>query len=166
MLFKLSMLLALAESSELVLDIPHYKLALKCCEMLEKNLERVFEGTGINPNAQAATQICRMLESMDQPMNRKAVEAMFFDSATDLNALRDTIDHLVVVGRLDERKFFQTNSTVPLGSLLGTPAALRRYSKEELLVFLTSASVPQSLLKTDPPASSGQRVDPPESVVQ
>ncbi len=163
MLFKLSMLLALAEGSELILDIPHYKLALKCCEMLEKNLERVFEGTGINPNAQAATQICRMLESMDQPMNRKAVEAMFFDSATDLNALRDTIDHLVVVGRLDERKFFQTNSTVPLGSLLGTPAALRRYTKEELLVFLTSASVPQSLLKTDPPASSGQRVDPPES---
>jgi hypothetical protein len=65
MLWKIAMLVALAEESPLVIEVPHYKLALQFCAMLEKNLTRVFEGTGINPNAQAASQICRMLEAHD-----------------------------------------------------------------------------------------------------
>lgn len=134
MLFKLSMLIAIAEESPLVIDLPHYKLALRFCEMVEKNLDRVFEGTGINPNAAAASQISRMLEAMDKPMPRKHIEAMFFDQATSLNELRDTIQHLISVGRLVERTV--TVSGQLLGTVLGTSVSMSRCTDVELALML------------------------------
>lgn len=134
MLFKVSMLIALAESDQLVIELPHYKLAMRFCEMVEANLERVYEGSGINPNSGAAAQICRMLEAHDKPMNRKHIEMMFFDQATDLAALRDTIAHLCMVGRLKEKQLNVGGQV--LGSVLGTPAAVDRYTDSDLAQFL------------------------------
>lgn len=109
-LFKISMLIALSEAQEgdkLVFEPAHFEIAEnRFLKPMEVNLEKVFEGAGINPNAQAALQICRMLEAMDKPMSRKKLEALFFDQATDLSALRETLDHLVAVGRLETRSVF------------------------------------------------------------
>lgn len=136
MLFKISMLVALAEDcgNNLILNVAHYKTALRFCSYVEKTLERVFEGTGQNPNAMAAAQICRMLEAMDRPMNKKAIEAMFFDQVTNLNDLRDTMTHLVSVGRLAERTLFVDNTI--LGTLIATPATIGRYTDLQLAAFL------------------------------
>lgn len=136
-LFKLSILIALAEEEgeRLVIELPYYKLAMHYCSMVEKNLERVFEGTGINPSANAAAQICRMLESPHMvPMNKKYIEAMFFDQVPSLNELRDTLTHLCSVGRLAEKQIFINNQLA--GTLLGTPSSLAKYKDSELAAFL------------------------------
>lgn len=147
MLFKLSMLIALATNcKELVIEVPHYKLALQFCAMLEKNLERVFEGIGINPNAQVALQMCRMLEHMPTPMNKKHVEAMFFEHASSLNELRDTIAHLVNVGKLQERQIMANGTLV--GTLIGTPASMQGRSDVELASFLSLRVAPQPASET------------------
>lgn len=97
---------------------------------VEQNLERVFEGAGINPNAQAASQVCRMLEALDKPMRRKAVEAMFYENVTDLRALQETLDHLVNVGRLVQRTIMA--GTTVIGTVIGAPETMKRYSDVEL----------------------------------
>ena len=156
MLFKVSMLIALSEmdkpDTSLLLDIPHYKAALKFCAYVEQNLERVFEGAGINPNANAAAQICRMLEALDRPMNRKHIEAMFFDQATSLNELRDTITHLISVGRLAEKTITVSNAV--MGSVIGTPGSLTRYTDAQLAVFLQRQSAVAPDLRTDSAAAT------------
>lgn len=138
-LFKLSMLISLAETRERVITLPAYRLAMRYCEMVENKLERVFEGSGINPNSQVAAQVCRMLEAMNTPMNKKHLEMMFFDQATDLNALKDTLTHLVSVGRLAERTL--SSGTTLLGTVIATPECLNRYSVEELSKFLKRPTV-------------------------
>lgn len=147
MLFKLSMLVALSEGTNLVIDVPHYKVAQRFCEILEKNLSRVFEGSGINPNAGAASQVCRMLEAMDKPMNKKHIEAMFYDQVTSLSELRDMLTHLVAVGRLAERTLAVNG--VLIGTVLGTPSAISRHSDSELATFLVRASELQQETNTD-----------------
>ncbi len=161
MLFKLSMLICLAEEGPLVLELRHWKIALKFCEYVEKDLERVFEGSGINPNANAAAQICRMLAAMDRPMSRKKIEAMFFDQATNLNELRDTINHLISVGKLAERELFGVVNGVrqTLGKLIGTSESFAPYSDEVLATFLLPTPQPLTVSYTD----SGPGVDQPAS---
>jgi hypothetical protein len=72
LLFKVTMLLALSEGFGLQLLPGHFEMAEKWFfKPMEKNLEKVFEGSGLNPNAAAATQICHMLEQLDRPMGGK-----------------------------------------------------------------------------------------------
>lgn len=134
-LFKTAMLFGLSESEDLVIrgDQLEY-LNNKFFAPVEETLERVFEGSGINPNAQVASQVCHMLEALNKPMARKAVEGMFYDNATSLNELRDALNHLVAVGRLAERAI--TVEGKLLGTVLTTPECLARYSDVELAGFL------------------------------
>lgn len=92
----------------------------------EVHLERVFEGTGINPEADAAAQVCTMLESMGKPMFRKKVEGMFFAHSMQI---KDTLDHLISVGRLVER-------TLTIGGVgqrvIGTPEVMALVSDVEI----------------------------------
>jgi hypothetical protein len=135
-LFKCGMLVSLSE------DLANRTLTKHHLEVVEnrfllpyeKNLERVFEGAGINPNAAAAAQVCRMLEALDRPMLKKRIEAIFFDQATSLSELRDTLDHLCAVGRLDKRDLLIGNRL--LGTVIGTPAALKKYSDAEVVEVL------------------------------
>ncbi len=132
-LFKTGMLLALSESNDHVITDVHFAFLDKTFFLpVEEQMHRVFEGAGINPNAAAASQICRMLEALDQPMARKKVEALFFDNVTSLNELRDTMIHLVNVGRLATR-------ITPLGEVIGTPQCLARYTDSDLAAFVTKS---------------------------
>jgi hypothetical protein len=143
-LFKVAMLAALSEMKEgdpLEFSSGHLELVEKrFLNPIEKKLERVFEGSGINPNAQAATQICRMLEALDKPVGRKWLEGMFFDQVTDLNGLRDTINHLISVGRLAGRTISVDGQL--LGEAIGTPGSITRFSDEELAAILRSGGAP------------------------
>lgn len=137
LLFKVAMMLALSETEGDDMRIsPEY---LQMAEdmffkPIEENLERVFEGAGINPNAGVSAQICNMLEKMNMPMARKKIEAMFFGDATSYNDLKDTIGHLIIVGRLAERTL-QSNGTF-LGSVIGTPKSMEGKTDAELAAFL------------------------------
>jgi hypothetical protein len=108
---------------------------------VEENLERVFEGAGINPNAAAASQVCRMLEALGVPMSRKYLESLFFDQTTDVKTLRETLDFLVSVGRLDQRMLMQAGK--PIGTVIGVAGSLTKYSDGELAAFLQPGGRPQ-----------------------
>lgn len=138
-LFKCAMLVSLSEDLEnRVLRKGHMEVVENRFLLpYEKNLERVFEGAGINPNAAAAAQVCRMLEALDRPMLKKRIEAIFFDQATSLSELRDTLEHLCAVGRLAKRDLFINNQLV--GTIIGTPQALKRYSDSEIYELLRDA---------------------------
>lgn len=150
-LFKISMLIALQgmrEGDPLQILPGHLQVAEERFLLpMEKNLERVFEGAGINPNAAAASQICRMLEAMDRPMNKKYLEAMFFDQATDLSALRDTLDHLISVGRLEKRELVVGGKII--GTVIGSPGSIAKYSDADLVKFLAHGGGPPPATDTD-----------------
>lgn len=135
-LFKAGMLVSLSESlTNRTLSSTHFALVEnQFLKPYEKNLERVFEGAGINPNAGAAAQICRMLEALDKPMPRKTLESLFYDQVTSLSDLRDTISHLVSVGRLKERTISIEGRL--LGSALGTPAAMTKFTDSQIAKIL------------------------------
>jgi hypothetical protein len=138
-LFKAAMLVSLSESFEnRILSKNHLEIVENRFLLpYEKNLERVFEGAGINPNAAAAVQVCRMLEALNRPMLKKRVEAIFFDQATSLSELRDTLDHLCSVGRLEKRTLICGNKL--LGDIIGTPQAMKLHSDAEVVALLISA---------------------------
>lgn len=133
MLFKLSMLIALSNDGgeRLILELPHYKMALAYCELLERNLDRVFEGSGINPNAQAVAQVCSMLEAMDAPMNEKVLLVMFMGQVTAINELKDTLDQLVSVGRLARLTVIEPIGRTVLGTLLGSARSIASYKDRD-----------------------------------
>lgn len=120
----------------------------------EQNLERVFEGAGINPNAAAAAQVCRMLEALDRPMNKKKLEAMFMESVTDMRALQDTLSHLINVGRLEERTLRVGDQII--GTVIAAPGVIIRYSDVELAGFVRASAPPPPETDTGPSPSTGQ----------
>jgi hypothetical protein len=114
---------------------------------MEKNLEKVFEGSGLNPNAAAATQICHMLEQLDRPMGWKTLLGMFFGQGSSTDELIKTLDHLCMVGRLAKKDIFVDAKL--MGTVIGTPQALGRYSDVELVGFLKRAVGPLPDSNTD-----------------
>lgn len=94
--------------------------------VVEENLERVFDGTGTNPEAEAAAQVCRMLESLGRPMLRKKIEGMFFANSKEITK---TIDHLIMVGRLVQRSITKDGVYV---AYIGDPETMAKYSDVDL----------------------------------
>lgn len=143
LLFKIGMLIMLSEgglTDPLILEVEHFKLAERFFAPVEKNLERVFEGSGINPNASAAAQICRMLESINIPMRRKELEGMFGEQATSYNELRDLLAHLISVGRLVQRDVYINNALTV--QAIGTSAVMANYTDVQLVAFLQRKRTP------------------------
>lgn len=136
-LFKTAMLTSLSEDLENCIITKQHLDFVENHFLLpfEKNLERVFEGAGINPNAEAAVKILRMLEAYDRPFPRKKLEALFFDQATSLSELRDTISHLIGVGRLAQRTVSRNGV---FGDIIGTPDSMKRYSDNDLVKFIST----------------------------
>lgn len=155
-LFKVSMLIALANPEtftrdKLYITADHFLFAEKhLFAPVEANLERVFEGSGINPNANAVGQVVRMLEALGRPMNKKHLEAMFYDQVTSLNELRDMITHLCAVGKLAQRTI--TVNNIFCGELIGTPECMKGRSDVELAPYLQQV--------VGPPPELGKGPDP------
>jgi hypothetical protein len=166
MLWKISMLAALAtldfDNPSYVIELPHYRLALRWCELLENNLQRVFDGAGINPNSGAISQVIHMLEEMNEPMNRKHLVAMFMDNVTNLREFEDSLGHLVACGRLEQRDLF--SGTTLIGTVIGTPGAIAKYSNQELAAFVVKKAVVAPQLGTDSgPSSTSHPTSSPDS---
>jgi hypothetical protein len=151
-LFKTSMLCSLSEDpSNATLTAKHLEFVENMFLLpYEKNLERVFEGAGINPNAEAAVRICRMLEAADVPMPRKRLEGIFYSEVTSYRELTDLLAHLISVGRIVERRI--TNNGTDYGSAVGSPSAMARATPDDLLRILMP---PRSGPSTPPPSGEG-----------
>lgn len=156
-LFKTAMLVALSETEgSLNNQITAANLQFlndRFFVPVEETLERVFEGAGINPNAAAAAQVCRMLEAIDKPMPIKHILAIFFDQVTSLNELKDTLTHLCSVGRLTQRDILVNNEF--RGTIIGTPGSMLRCSDVDAAAILLAAP-PQPLKDKGPTGEESQ----------
>lgn len=105
-LMKVAMLLALAESDALILDVKHLKLALSILEEVEPDMEKVFSGQGRNQEAAVAAKILHMVENSNVPPLKKVVYGTLYNDAT-----RDEIDrilkHLILQEKLVEESFHE-----------------------------------------------------------
>lgn len=64
-LLKISMLIALSESPQLVLEVRHLEFGLALLKLAEENLGRVFEGIGRNELNGAASKVTDLLSKLD-----------------------------------------------------------------------------------------------------
>lgn len=113
---------------------------------MEVNLDRVFEGAGQNKNAEVAAQVCRMLEALDRPMNKKKLMIMFGDQATSWREFEETLGYLCSSGRLARKDV--TADGKPVGTVIGTPGSIARLSATELASILLAAGPPDPLTDT------------------
>jgi hypothetical protein len=98
MLLKISMLIALSASKELLLKTEHLQKGLEMLEYTEHNLSRVFSGTGRNVLVPMKEKLIQMLEiAHPAPLLRRKVEAELYTmgSQTEIN---ETLKHCVDQG--------------------------------------------------------------------
>src|SRR6267142_573929 len=79
--FKVAMMLALAESKDLVLSKMHFETALAMLDKLEINLPKVYEGMGRNVLAPVAAKLVELLSMAGQPVPEKKVLTELFRDA-------------------------------------------------------------------------------------
>lgn len=79
-LLKISMLVALSERPELVLEKSHLEFSLEILALVEKNLPRVFEGLGRNELSAVATAIMDIVRL--KPIPEKRLQYMMFKDAS------------------------------------------------------------------------------------
>jgi len=108
MLLKISMLISLATSNELVLTDSHLKLGLSMLTSTEHNLSRVFDGTGRNELSVIKNRLLTMLEtSHPLPIRRKQIDAALYEIGT-AQEIQQVIDHLISTDKirhaLDDRQ--------------------------------------------------------------
>lgn len=92
-LLKVSMLLAISESMDLVLEERHLKLGLEQLFLTERNLHRVFEGIGRNELNAMASKMLDLLRQNGGVMTEKAVYSKMFQDGNDTE-IRQVIEHL------------------------------------------------------------------------
>lgn len=111
-LLKISMLIALSESTDLRLDLHHLKAGLDLLKLAEENLLRVFAGMGRNELNSAATKVLDLL-SRAQPLSlkidgrdvvapamyEKQVCAMMF-AVVDQQEIAKVLQHLVEADKI------------------------------------------------------------------
>jgi hypothetical protein len=92
-MFKVAMLIALSESSELVLDLAHLKLALAQLDLMEVNLLRVFQGIGRNELSAIAAKVMDYLSMNRGKMSEVSLKLLLFRDASS-NEMQEILRHL------------------------------------------------------------------------
>lgn len=122
LLLKTAMIVALSDSVDLVLRPEHFTTALALLEMVEKNLSKVFEGTGRNELHAVSVKILDVLDPLPEGMPVKRLLANMYREATREDLLK-ILTHLVSSDRLERHEW-----ELPGGAKMahvGTPASIR-----------------------------------------
>lgn len=100
-LLKISMLIALSESTDLVLRLDHLQFGLELLRLAEHNLMRVFAGIGRNELNTAATKVIDMLEKA--PLQTLTIgDQKQQVHVLDEKRLRGLLFHLVNQGEMND----------------------------------------------------------------
>lgn len=99
LLLKVAMLIVLSETTELVLDAPHLEASLAFLDQAEVHLNRVFDGTGRNMQADLAARVLHMIESKGSPVIEKVVYGTLYADGTR-DEIRQVIEHLVATDKI------------------------------------------------------------------
>lgn len=93
LVLKVAMLLALSETTDLILQPSHIKHALDMLARNEVDMHRVFDGTGRNPEATVASHIMTMLEQQSGVVPLKQVFVKMYTHGSNDEITR-AVDHL------------------------------------------------------------------------
>lgn len=107
LVLKLAMLLQISEELELKLTAPHITQAIVMLDEVERNIRKMFAGTGKNESAELAEKILEYLQNNRRAIPVKKLHAMFWRDAKGKQAELDEItEHLVRSEKVN--KFPQT----------------------------------------------------------
>lgn len=158
-LMKLAMLTSLSERLDRVLEVKHFELALAYLSELEKDLYKIFGGTGKNELAEVALKIFNYVSQLPEPISGKVLKLKFWqqmpgrrDAAKEF---QECIDHLTNSGQL---RLANANVGSLTDFFIGTP--------ETMSAFLAQYATPHPQASAGPTAStapSQQIVTEPES---
>jgi len=114
MLLKIAMLIALSDSTDLVLRKTHLERGLEMLEFTERYLSRVFTGTGRNELVDMKTKLLTMLESRyPTAMMRKQIEADLYDLGTS-DEIAEVLKHMEIAGLIKKGATPQGWGTIEL----------------------------------------------------
>lgn len=155
-LLKVAMLVALSETTELVLRIDHLLIASSMLDKLEKNMNKVFEGMGRNELSAVSARIIEFCSMLNKPVPEKEIMSAFFKDA-ETKELYTIINHLV-----STEKLVQFNETLATGvkrRVLTTPEIADRLHP----TWREAATKPQesSGQGTAPKAGPAEKPDAP-----
>lgn len=126
MVIKVAMLLSLAASTNLILDAPHIHQSLVMLEANEKDMHRVFDGTGRNPEASLATHIVSMLETQTDVVDLKQLRVKMYPHG-NADEIQRAIDHLKQADKLAEFTYSLPTGTTK--TIVGTPEQVQRFQQ-------------------------------------
>lgn len=172
-LFKIAMLVALAESNNLTLLPHHFEIALEFLRQSELDLYKVVGGSGRNEDAQVAIAVLERLEQIDDGVPPKRLLGEFWDNLHGGQFAFDAIiKYLTTTG-----KIIAWQEPLPLlgpgkfVSLLATPSGFKNF-KTKLQASPQPSPSPQSsttsdlVIELDPPSGpSSSPVEKPEPAV-
>jgi hypothetical protein len=119
LVLKVAMLLALANSLDLLLEAKHINLALNMLAENEVDMGRVFAGTGRNPEASIASRIMAMIDAAPEPMVARMVHVKMFEHGNE-SERNQAIAHLVSAGKLKTYSY-QPKPGMTEITVVGTP---------------------------------------------
>ncbi len=127
LVLKVAALLSLSESVELKLYKRHIERSLELLAVTEKDMHRVFDGTGRNPEASIASKIRTMVESSaDNSVMEKKVFSVLYDHGT-YEEIGKAINHLVMSGEMDK-------------TISNSVTYLRKHREDSVLVDLENVN--------------------------
>jgi len=116
-LLKISMLIAVSETGVLVLDTPHLKMGLEMLQLVEDNLEKVFQGIGRNElNALAS----KAVEILDRAPNNMLPEKFMKKELFPHGNMAEILQVMLHLEQTDKIK------KVQIGGEDGDPTATKR----------------------------------------
>lgn len=153
-LLKLAMLTALSERDDKVLCVGDFRVALAYLETLERDLPRIFGGTGRNELAGVAQKILDYMEGQPAPIAHKSLKATFFSSCKPPNDFEECLNFLLAADKLKR-------ATLTVGQrvddIIATPPVMEKFVA---MHARQPGAVPPVSQSGSPPAA-GQQAAPP-----
>lgn len=152
---KIAMLTALSERESLTLSPVDFEVALAYLNELEKDLFRIFGGSGRNELAAVAVKLVEFLAGHPGPVPLRRVRSAFFHICRPPNEFEVVVEHLKSSDQIIEITLQALAGTVPTSEVcLTTPEVLKRFVAEhpQLRVATQNGSLPGSESATGPSA--------------
>jgi len=97
---KIAMLVSLSESNSMIIEQKHFEGALGIISAAEKNMARVFVGSGRNELSHVAVKAYDVIEKAGKPVSEKQVLVHLFSDCRNAAERDDVIAHLVRSGKV------------------------------------------------------------------
>lgn len=92
---KIAALICMSEGNTLVMEQPHFELALNFIGDIEKKMGRVFAGGGRNELGTVSMKIMDLLDREKKPVSEKLIFVALFQDCRDMREMESVIAHLV-----------------------------------------------------------------------